>query len=484
MFNVVKTKFKILLFLFLSFILSGFLSANPLELEYDILKSRIDLLQEKMKTCENLSSREKINCIDEIIKEMNETKIILDKYAEEIGDKVEKIQKDIKTLKNQINYLDAVIRKTEIEIKTIEQQINLINFDILKTEELIKITIEEIKNIEKKINKTKENLAKNIREIYEYDDYNLIKLTLGTEKFSDFFNEIIYLENLKKKIKENLNKLKIEKRFAEEKEASLEKEKEALEGKKIELEVKIDNFKKKIFELDQSKQQKAILLEVTEGDEERYQKIMAEIEAQKRELLGDLAFLSQQRQAEIEALIEATGGRLCNYFNVPYFAQDDPRWANLNIGGFPNVSMARWGCAVTSVSMIFTKFGIDINPGILSQEKIYVCYKGDCGLIAWPQIWPQTSPKVKRVIGTRTPVNWERIDQELEKQIPVIINIKIPGKGQHYVVIVGKTSNGYIVNDPLSSVGCGVNLRVSKENIERIYNQSAIHDQMIIYHSY
>jgi len=485
-------KHKFLFFIFLIILFSPFISLqlikaeedSPLE-KYENLKTQLTLLDKEIEKCEDLSGREKIDCIDKVMKKIQETKKELDLYAKEIGERAEKLKKDVKSLKNQIGYLEAEVEKTQIQMRVIEGQINYLNLSISKTKEEIKNAQKEIEKIELEIKDAKEKLAENIKLIYEYDSQGILELTFGKGKLSSFFEELVYIERIQKEIRKNLLELREQKKEVQERKEKLKKQKSFLERQKEEVSRKIQELQATIGELEATKRQKSILLEITQGDEKRYRQILAEIERQKRELLGDLSALSRARAQEIAKLIEETGGRLCGYFGVPYFAQDAGYWRNYNIGGFPDVPMWRWGCAVTSVAMVFKYYGINTDPGKLSQEKIYVCSGGDCGLIVWPSVWPPENPKVKLVLNTaHGGVDWTRIDQELEAGHPVILNIVIPGRGQHYVVVVGKTSQGYIVNDPLSSVGCGVNLKVSVENIEKIYGAKATHDQMIIYHPY
>lgn len=459
--------------------------ADPSE-KYDEIKVKLDSLTTEMNSCNDLpSGQEKIDCIDVVTKKMNEVMSELKKYESEIGQQAEELQKDIKSLKNQIGYLDAQVEKTEVEIRVTEQEISLINLDISKTEEQIKITEREIKNTENKIEETRQQLADSIKNLYEYDNQNLIELTLNKGNLSDFFDEIAYIENLQKGIGESLNKLKEDKNDLEDKKAGLEGQKQDLTEKKEEVAVKIDSFNKTIAELDASKREKAVLLEITKGDEEKYQELLAAIEKQKKELLGNLSALSQARQAEIEALVGQYGGRVEGslFENPYYFAQNSGPWANTCINNLcpPTGGLMKdWGCAITSTAMVLKYYGKNVNPGILAENSdiLYGI------LIKFPTVGNVYGVPCISGCSPTNNIDWSVVDDYLiNKRQPVILMIKTSSDGTHFVVAIGKIEDKYFVYDPIYSVSQGkaVNLDVSIANIEKIYSTSASVTRMVIF---
>lgn len=448
----------------IGFVFSNFVFAQTSD-ELSAIISQLDALNEKKSQCLKLSGQEMINCIDNITREINALLNRLKTYEKDIANKASKLQKDVQNLKNQISYLDAQGDKTEIQIRMIEQEINLTSLDISKTQE-------EIQEILKKIENTKKNLSLSLRIFYEYDKQNIVKITIAQKNFSDVFNEFIYIENIQKEIVNELGKLKENKK-------NLENKKTELEKKKEDLVAKVDSFNRQIVEMSELKKQRANLLEITRGDEAKYQEIMAEIATQKKQLLGDLAVMSRARQAEIEKLISETGGRLCNYFGVPYFAQDSGPWAGMYINNIPppaGGTMANYGCAITSVAMILKYYGVNVNPGVLAQDSRILTGI----LIKFYDIGTHYGVSCKTGCAPGSNINWGVVDQQLENRRPVILMISAPGGGTHFIVAVGKTSQGYIVNDPISGVGCGVNLSVSVQNIANIYGGASV-TRMVIF---
>jgi predicted GH43/DUF377 family glycosyl hydrolase len=124
-----------------------------------------------------------------------------------------------------------------------------------------------------------------------------------------------------------------------------------------------------------------------------------------------------------------------------------------------NVSINRWGCAVTSAAMVLQHHGYTklpnstpLDPGTLntwlnSQKDGYV----GTGLVNWHAI--SRLSKQARDINQitdfealefeRTGRNNTLLDSDLEKNNPAIL--LQPG---HFVVATGKTSNTYAINDP------------------------------------
>ncbi len=445
--------------------------------KYNELKIKLDSLTQEMNTCNGLSEKAKIDCITAVYNKMTGVKAELDKYAKEIGAKAEELQKDIKSLSNQIGYLDAKVEKTEVEIRITQQEIDLINLDISKIEEEIKITEEEIKNTENKIEETRQRLADTIKKIYEYDTQNLVKITLTSGTLSDFFDEISYIENLQKSLSANLDQLKEEKKNLEEKKSGLEDQKASLAEKRREVSEKIDSFNKTIAELDASKREKAILLEITKGNEEEYQKLLAAIEEQKNQLLGNLSTLAQQKQSEITALIAKYGSIPPGLFDVPVFLQTNYPGVTL---GPSTYSFSGNGCAVTSVAMVLAYYGLNVDPMTLNKDwvNIFSCASG--GAFCWYGV--TNSPYNMKISGqiSHTYGSNINIDNYFVPGRPVIIflNTRTNKAEGHYVVVVGKVNNKYVVNDPILGT---VYLDVSKEFIENNYGRPVTIDQAIIY---
>jgi len=445
--------------------------------EYETLKAELKALTKEKDKCYKYSGQEIIDCIDEMMKKMEKVMSALKEYESRVEKKAEKLEGDVKSLKNQIGYLDAQVEKTEIEVRITEQEISFINFDIDKLRLEIKNTEEEIKNTENKIEKSKERLADGIRNLYEYDSQNLVRLTLSQGSMSDVFDEVVYIEDLQKNVAEGIKKLREDKTILEKRSGDIEKQKNNLAERKVEVSKKINGLSDTILDIDEDKAQKAALVEITQGDEKKYKELLAQVESQTKQLLGDLAGLAVQRRAEVNALIKKHGAIPQGLFNVPLYKQTN--YPGIKLGP-SQYSFSGNGCAVTSVAMVLKYYGKNVTPMTLNNDwkNIFSCSSG--GAFCWYGVANKPynmnlSGQIGHTYGSNI-----NIGNYFSPGKPVVIflNTLTSGSAGHYVVVVGKVNNKYVVNDPILGE---VYLSVSKEFIEGVYGRSVIIDQAIIF---
>lgn len=122
--------------------------------------------------------------------------------------------------------------------------------------------------------------------------------------------------------------------------------------------------------------------------------------------------------------------------NVPYFSQrDNPRYS--------------WStCNVTSIAMVFYYYGRRGSTGLLEDELLQWCLEryGEGS-----QTDHTVLSNLIRAYGYKTSFSttrhWSEIRSELQSGRPVVIGGDFTASG-HIVVVIGYTSQGYIVNDP------------------------------------
>ena len=206
-------------------------------------------------------------------------------------------------------------------------EINITEDDIEQTKLKILQLEYGIGEAEEDIADLKDNLAGIIQAIAETDQISEMEMMLQSDDFSDFFNQIAYLDNLQKGVKEKVDDLKLLKEKLGQDKESKEQKKERLEDLKLQL----DNQK---WSLAGQRKTKENLIYYTRGEESKYQNMLANIEAQKRSLLGDINKLRQQKAAELARLKELQEKPPAQYWASTnwYFKQDDSRWANTTIG--------------------------------------------------------------------------------------------------------------------------------------------------------
>ena len=156
-----------------------------------------------------------------------------------------------------------------------------------------------------------------------------------------------------------------------------------------------------------------------------------------------------------------------------YYSQTDSRWGNNRIG-LSSSLMKDYGCAITSLSMVFTYHGEKITPGKLASQPIF--YQD---LIVWPRTWKSLEVQGSTAHGS---VSWSNVDKQLEKDNPVIVFVRAAAGKGHYVVVVGKdkkSGNKYVVHDPL--FGSNIFLETTQKLVGAIYKASTRIDQAIVY---
>lgn len=388
----------------------------------------------------------------------------LEKQAAEYQQIINQKRGEINSLNNQIAIFNARINKLEVEI-------NISQDDIAQTElEIIQLDY-GIEEAEEDILNQKDNLSQVIRQIAEYDQMNQLEMMLASDNFSDFFNQIAYLDNLQQGVKIKVEELKALK-------LNLSEDKEDKEAKKERLEGLQEQLVEQKWSLASQRQSRTALLDYTRGQESKYQQMLANVEAQKKSLLGDINRLRQQKANELARLKEIQEKPPAEYWAATswFYRQDDPRWAATTIG-LTDSKLGDYGCAVSSVAMVLTSQGSRITPKELAKESIYYY-----DLIVWPRRWGSIRC-INCPPSHSSSFDWFRLDRELGAGYPVIVFIQADGYGRagHYVVVHHKTENGdYVVHDPL--FGANIYLSSTRAYLSELYETTTSIDQMVIYH--
>jgi len=358
----------------------------------------------------------------------------------------------------QIDNIAEEKEKTENGIKNVKEKI----FEMKETVEKIK---RDIFQKEKDIEIQKKILSGLIQSYYDYDQQGILGLILFDNNLPHPFIQSDYIEQSEIKVNQVLENIQNTQKELKEKNEQLQKSHEKNLALSEELFSKKDDL---LF----SQKKKQSLLNQTQGEEQKYKDLLAHIEEQKKELF-DFSLASN-----ISELLNSVSG-----YGKPensdkasttwYFSQQDSRWGTQKIGN-SNLLMKDYGCAVTSVAMVFRKFGASVDPKKLAREKIFYS-----DLIKWPTNWNSDIKLISSV--SHGNVNWSKIDAQIKKGDPVIVHIyKTNGRGGHYVVITGKNKKDYIVHDPY--FGPNIYLGTSRSLVGKLGSDSGTRiDQMIIY---
>ncbi|HHE45763.1 MAG TPA: hypothetical protein ENL05_00210 [Candidatus Moranbacteria bacterium] len=411
--------------------------------------------------------KEDIKALCESIKGIDCDKIMDKEKREEcesadkkVGDYLKSLKINNKTqnlLAGQLNYINQQQIKNQLNLQQIKNQLDEITRKINNLKENI---IEK----EKEIAYQKKILTSLMQSYYDYDQQGLLEIVLVDKTISSSLSQVDYIQQSEVKVEDVLNSFQNTKQQLTEAKEELKKDYD--KNKQLEAEYQYEKSN-----LQASENQKQYLLVKTQGQEEKYKAMLANIEKQKKELLD---FSAASNIDDVLASVNKYDKPDKKYWASDwYFSQRDSRWGDEKIGNSHSL-MKNYGCAITSVSMVFRKLGSNIDPGKIAKEKIFYY-----DLIEWPDSW---EPKIKLVSSTaHGNINWSTVSAQIKKGHPVIVHILRNGGG-HYVVIhhYDKKKKDYVVNDPY--FGANLYLGTSRSLIGKLgTNSRTLIDQMIIY---
>lgn len=138
--------------------------------------------------------------------------------------------------------------------------------------------------------------------------------------------------------------------------------------------------------------------------------------------------------------------------DLPIFSQKDSRWAN-EILGTSSVTIGAYGCLLTAVSSMCKFYGKETNPSKLNKDLIAIGGYENGNLLAYSAITTIYPDIVVDWDNFLTEPSDSKIDAVLKSDQPVIIQVdynpNTSALEQHWVTIIGKDANGYLIADPI-----------------------------------
>ena len=234
-------------------------------------------------------------------------------YADDVNDEVKKINQEIKetkdaiediqnkqeiyqatirqkqadkaSLKNQLAILENRIAKAEIDIESVKLDTDRVNL------ELKKVVLEIIEKDER-IEEEKEHLAFVLRLIHKQDSKTSLEILLLNNSFSEFVNQIKYLEDINSEIGDSVDDLK-------EYKAQLEEKKVVLLDKEKELEELKKEMEDKKTLLLSEQQNRIFILDQTQSSEKEYQRLLFSAKEEQQQAEADIAGMEKMVRAKI-----------------------------------------------------------------------------------------------------------------------------------------------------------------------------------------
>jgi len=361
-----------------------------------VIKSFLILFAISILTLNVVKNTYSQNCTSE--SQCNE---LISQYENEIS----KLRSQSNTLKNQISQFDAQIKLTSLKIA--------------KTEEEIEKLSGRIDQLEGSLDSLTKAFSERVIETYKMSKLNdPVYVLFSSTNLNEAFSRYTYLRkiqdadrNLLKRLQTAQDTYKSEKTDQEDLQYELEKQKKNLDGQKL---------------------AKANLLSVTNNDERKYQKLLSDAKAQ---LSAFRRFVSVQGGASI-----LSNQTKCDSWGC-YYNQRDSTWGNIGLGG-SSYSVAEYGCLVSSVSMIASHYGKNIRPNDIAT--IPSAFVKSTGYLMWQF-------NVNGVNVSISSLSKSNLDSELAAGRSIIAGLY--GGPDHFIVILKKEGNNYIMHDPFLENG-------------------------------
>lgn len=423
-----------------------------LSFQHKVLAEDTSAAETVTSQCDLLEGESKEKCVLLEEKEAAYKKIIELKQKQQSS-----LDKQISLMQSEMTSLETEITENQEKISRIDSQLN----DLAG----------RIQEKEKSISKQRKMLAGLIQVYYENTQKDPFTSITKTALASAFLASEDQMGQVSQKVNEMLSNIQALKN-------ELEKEHNAVEENKNKVITLKNQLEDKTDELEDSKKRKTTLLAETQGEEAKYKKKLERVEQQKQDLLGDINELYVSNSAEIEALKATLPTPEVKYraANSWYYSQKDPRWGDKTIGQSKSL-LKDYGCALSSVAMVFTFHGKTVTPATMAKQPIYYW-----DLISWPTEWNGVS-LIKKTGHNYGGIDWDTVDKEIEKNNPVIVFVRAKGRAGHYVVIHNKDKQGrYVVHDPY--FGPNIFLDSTVKLLGKIYGTTPSIksvDQIIVY---
>ncbi len=147
-------------------------------------------------------------------------------------------------------------------------------------------------------------------------------------------------------------------------------------------------------------------------------------------------------------------------FNTQPLSQFDPRWSSLQLGfGEADSTIGNYGCTITCLTMLCNGYGFNETPATLNQKFKSlgpgVGYAGATRNLIVVNALDRAQPGMRyadRVYCSGTPAPMDRINASLDANKAVLVQLDqspSPLFQEHWVLLVGRAGNDYLVCDPL-----------------------------------
>lgn len=209
------------------------------------------------------------------IEDCEKDEIAADKVSECIeilSGKVNELTSQKKTLASQISQFDSQIQITQLKIGEAQSTIN-------KLEGEINALGFRIEYINESLDSLEEKLKQRIVATYQQGYVSNLEILLSSSDFSDFILRLQYIKEIQERDRRILANL-------QETKANYANQKDEREEKQVAIEASKNKLEVLKVSLDRQKVEKQSLLDITKNDEARYQRLLAQAQAEQAIVFG------------------------------------------------------------------------------------------------------------------------------------------------------------------------------------------------------
>lgn len=212
---------------------------------------------------------------DEINRKINE----LNTQVEEKKTQAVSLQNQIAIFDNRIQQIELQIQATQLKIDELQEQINEFTKEIGRQQRML--------DYQKKV------LDDSLQILYERREQSLLNILLSADDFSDFVEQVTYLDTIKEQIRLTIVEINKIKNDLEEKRIVLSEQKSQQED----LRIKKDQEQNA---LESQRRTKELLLEQTKGEEEEFQKQLEQANNEEKSVESEIDRLIEEARKKME----------------------------------------------------------------------------------------------------------------------------------------------------------------------------------------
>jgi len=140
-----------------------------------------------------------------------------------------------------------------------------------------------------------------------------------------------------------------------------------------------------------------------------------------------------------------------NLYDIPLYSQIDPRWSDVVLGESRTLTLGTHGCVVCSLAMLLNGIGYNVDPVKVNDDMRKArAFLPGTGLAVWARVtnaYPLLKYSYQVFYSKRAPDI--KFIGELTDSLPVLVEILLNNRDQHWVLAVRRDVNGLLVHDPL-----------------------------------